>query len=1236
MGTERDAQPPPRALHSSKASAVQQPRDVATAQSTEAASRAQRPPDHRQSAAGAAPGVGAARAQQPLKGGARKALLLFAGDVTRDERLAVHLYGEGFTEVEEVDIKSGGNLLDAATARSYIERIKAGEFAFVFISPPCKSFSVANIFLRHFLQPYGVTPIPPEWRDYLERHNFMALFSFEAIGAAHTADVVWMLEHPASRRHGPAKWPAFAERASIWDLDEAIASQLLTGGVKATLAQCAYSSAYQKWTTLYAARRCEGFMRKWLSRPCACVGKHAKVAKGRDADGFSLSEPAAEYPPEMSRLVARMAAEATADNASCSECGDSSSPPSTSGASARASILGAPRPHAHARADGVSHASPHAHAHVSDGPHESASPSASVDSIELDVYDAGSGTDASGTDGGVFTDEASPGSVASMDVDMLEHERVGVDSMDAVEYDASDGECSGVLAFGDELVVGSDRPHHAGGAAPPQAPAHRGSLRQLEPELFETLIDEPLPATNLSIVTDPEDPPSQPDSLPGPFTDEQLIPPGVKERVEAYGKRVRALIERATRGSDGWRVARDLREQPLILTEAEALNPCGHGFRWRRGEDGRWHAIRPSAAEVNPPGGDVDAVKFDELAQLCGSRDHQLRSWVYHGFPGAPDMPVFAQIAPPHVGALKHASVFKEIVAKDGKLGHVTFGFEFPDVWPCVVDPMNVVMQRGKGRVAIDKTMLVSGDYELPSFNLTLDLDAIGNRYLLVRISTFTRACAILETALVGVIGILLKIAKFDLEKFFRKHAKQHAHLHQSGRLTHEGFGTDGRVNFGECNAPDNTGRVSNELTLFVRHELRRLQREYAPRDPALRAWLARRAALSNSESAEFTLDVLFFVWWYVDDAGLAVIDDLLFDHRGEPVFVLLDDGVTRVHQGRAQLFVEAAIGVIEYVGHKAPLDKRDGPGRALTLVGYDIDLDSSSRTLEEIKALRYIEDIDEALDGATLRGAAVRISFDELNKLVHRLLYASECIVLMRPHLHHLLKALRSSTRLVNRDLILGGKAIHELKWCRSALAEHKLHKLPLASRSLFPGADEPGVLTFYGDASREVNEATSIVADSSGGGAWCVIGGVFYYVERRWLPWEATHFSINILELYVELVALVAFTLASRQRHEPVTHVNAFCDNTSAEFVSERARTHADGMNELNRRRQQFITQHLVHMRTSRVPSIFNDIADKLSRGDLEDALRIPRECNLTVVRLEWPTDDMLSLSEVPPTWA
>ena len=60
-------------------------------------------------------------------------------------------------------------------------------------------------------------------------------------------------------------------------------------------------------------------------------------------------------------------------------------------------------------------------------------------------------------------------------------------------------------------------------------------------------------------------------------------------------------------------------------------------------------------------------------------------------------------------------------------------------------------------------------------------------------------------------------------------------------------------------------------------------------------------------------------------------------------------------------------------------------------------------------------------------------------------------------------------------------------------------------------------------------------------------------------------------------------------------------------------------------------------IHQRTSRVASVSNDIADLLSRGDVEQALAIPRSCGLRVVRV--PVDRngrFRSLRDVPATWS
>ena len=79
-------------------------------------------------------------------------------------------------------------------------------------------------------------------------------------------------------------------------------------------------------------------------------------------------------------------------------------------------------------------------------------------------------------------------------------------------------------------------------------------------------------------------------------------------------------------------------------------------------------------------------------AAALGVRDEQLLSWYKHGFPGAAGMPPGVTVmGPPHVGALKSPGTFEEMNQRDISNGFVTHGQEFPHIWPCRVDPMNIV-----------------------------------------------------------------------------------------------------------------------------------------------------------------------------------------------------------------------------------------------------------------------------------------------------------------------------------------------------------------------------------------------------------------------------------------------------------------------------------------------------------------------------------------------------------------
>ena len=157
----------------------------------------------------------------------------------------------------------------------------------------------------------------------------------------------------------------------------------------------------------------------------------------------------------------------------------------------------------------------------------------------------------------------------------------------------------------------------------------------------------------------------------------------------------------------------------------------------------------------------------------------------------------------------------------------------------------------------------------------------------------------------------------------------------------------------------------------------------------------------------------------------------------------------------------------------------------------------------------------------------------------------------------------------------------------------------LPLASRFTFPNAvREAGVLIHYGDASREFDKGSGRAADSSGCRAWTVIGDTFFFIEGRWSHEESRLlFSINILESAVQNFGAFTFYEKAIELGFETSHVHTFCDNSSAEMVSERGRTQTPGMHHFNLQRRLWREEHGVFQKTSRVASEDNDIADLLS---------------------------------------
>ena len=818
------------------------------------------------------------------------------------------------------------------------------------------------------------------------------------------------------------------------------------------------------------------------------------------------------------------------------------------------------------------------------------------------------------------------------------------------------------------LHVGSSKPH--GDASEQEAHrradrwAHSGSLRHLEPELIENLAVEPLPKCNIPKRTEPEEPPPRAVDPPGPFTTAQLIPIGVPERVIEHGRRVQGSLKRARRGDNGWKQARALRPEAFILEEHEALNPCGWGHVWRQRPDvDLWDAVQPNQWPDDPPEPQrpddphVDIEQFIQLAEEEGLTDLRCLSRVKHGFPGAKALPRRAVLGFPHVGALKHPAEFEEMNQRDIAKGFVSAGRAFPEFWPLYADPMNLVIQKGKPRATIDKSIQLTSSTRpepIEAYNDCLLLEeerAESGGLELPTAKTYGRGAAILQSSKMRVKG-----GKFDLETFFRIWAKNRAFVHQSGRILETLFGIDWRVNFGEADAPDHCCDGSNAIAFFIRKEWRRLDAEYPTRDAQLKEWLDRRRALAaaaNQESDEyFQWCVLAFIIYYIDDGGLAVIcDGPLYNSRGEPkneILQMHDGSELKVHWERGEFYFYVAMRIARRVGHGTPAKKQDPMSFRFELLGIDVDLTIQRLLLSHAKRREYAARIEEARKGhVTLDNGRVALEFDFIRSLMFKLMWASAVIILGKQHLYYLRRDIKAPNRLAWSAVVISSAADRELAWWQRQLERSDSCGVPLASRYDFPCSSESTIVR-YSDASREESDPTA-----SGLGGWAVIRGIFLFFEDRWSAEEVEQYSINVLEAKAKDVGRLFIDYASSIQC-PVTHSMAYVDNTSSEAVAERSSAQTEGMHVLDLEHKQWLLEHSISETTERVTSIDNDVADMLSRGDVEEALRFPQSAGLPVARIVLGTHqegaayaqqaDLVqiqgasstrSLRGVPPTW-
>ena len=774
--------------------------------------------------------------------------------------------------------------------------------------------------------------------------------------------------------------------------------------------------------------------------------------------------------------------------------------------------------------------------------------------------------------------------------------------------------------------VGSKRPHaptaeQADDARPgPRPTPVSASIRRLEPELDEALLQQPFPESNVPPNSVWVDPPPLDADRPQPLKTAELMPAEMQQRLRDFRIAIKACFDAARRGR--WKWARDHRPSPLFATEDECLLPAARGYTWEyRKADHRWHPVQPSSWPDSPPATELNASLILQYAIDNDFPDMEIVAFMVHGYPG-PVLEHSTVLGPPHVGTLKACAVFEQLAQADRDAGWTQGGYSLPPVWPMRADPMNIVFRNEKPRMTIDKTMeLVLG---VPSYNDSIDLET-QLKIDYVNLSMLARAAAIMRTAQVPV-----KFWGFDLKAYFRKTGKQRADVWMSGFVHADGYGKDERVQFGQREAPVLTGRQSCYIVWAIRKELRRIDELYPSTDPIIRAWMDGRAKLPAGDFEAWQLSTLSYVLMYVDDVGAVSFNDLLYNVDGTPVESCHVDPVTGVktwtHVRRAQLHYQTALAVIRMFGHVDAAGKGVPPSDSMVFLGVTMDIARALLSLSDLKCESYSEDIKSLINGRAEDNSIVAPAA-ELASIIHKLLHAASVIPLGRQHLVHLMRASRAKTRLTGGAKALGASAIRELRWWTYMLqSEFALRGVPLAFRATFPEPIDEGVIAPYSDASREKS------SEESGFGAWAIIGNAFVFVEGRWTEEETRVLDINSLELAAMNIGSFTIMAYAMARGFKVSHLYEFTDNTAAEHSAERGKPKSTRLGALIEQRYTALRRMGVFATAERVTSIDNDVADGLSRSleDRTNVLRQAASAGYKIIRLE-PVKEWRDLSKI-----
>lgn len=407
------------------------------------------------------------------------------------------------------------------------------------------------------------------------------------------------------------------------------------------------------------------------------------------------------------------------------------------------------------------------------------------------------------------------------------------------------------------------------------------------------------------------------------------------------------------------------------------------------------------------------------------------------------------------------------------------------------------------------------------------------------------------------------------------------------------GVEVDTRMVMGAKSSVHKFQRIHEFIVRAFRKYLTAFDNSHPPTsDPGLRRNLAERAAALGPAQG----NRISTTHPYVDDACHAVSNDVvtLTEQLGD----LPAD--SKIERGRAHEHIidrtYADAGVAMAGGEKAEF-KYD----VMESLGVEIDLQS--------KTLRYPPRKIPALQTAIREVLAVPKGGNIRKKKIEKLVGKEKWVAHVALEIDHCLASAYATANAKPTMVGVGDRLRSDQQQILAAL--DNLPEVPLVPASAFPPPESEQSLVVFQDAST-----------STGYGGWFVWRDVLYFVADAWPPAVRQAFtdgrwSISPAEAWAELLML---SLASQVAAD-ATAVTDFTDNESTRAAARKGRSSSATMRPIAERIAALSSVSGRVVRTLRVTTLENKLADALSRGEEDAAVKAARELGIPAHRLSAP---------------